>query len=547
MISLASLSPITETLNFRQAKHLLRRATYVLNKETINTLVGLSIEEAMDRLSTLNATVWEEPFDPIPLDSPDGYWLSSQEAPNTFSGQSRKRRILSSWWWYNSLHESTLKFKLTFFLHTSFTVSKDGGSATSTHFYDHLRLLDFYAYGSVKSLAKKITFDNSMLVYLDNTSNNANNPNENYAREFLELFTILKGPQIGEGDYTTYTELDVQEAAKIFSGIKVQLDRSLIDADTGLPKGSIVVNKHDSSDKTFSHAFNHQTISGGDSEETIVNELDTFVEMVFEKEATAKSFCKKLYRFFIKREITDTIESEVIEPLATELKSNHYELLPTVKTLLSSKHFFDMDDSDPSDGIFGSQVKSPLQMISELSSCFHLSIPDPTANMYDFYRFFNFVHNYFLESSGMILFSPDSVAGYPAHYQKPDYDRHWFSSNTVLGRYQLIESLISGRNKIGNNALIYAQLDCVSFVKDHLNHPSDALGLVTELSDLLFPESIDSQRSDYFIQHLLEGFPSYYWSAAWSEYEDTGVDTAIRSRLNTLFRALINAAEFQLT
>ena len=56
-----------------------------------------------------------------------------------------------------------------------------------------------------------------MLNYLDNTQNNANNPNENYAREFLELFTITKGEQVGEGDYTNYTELDVQQAARVNS------------------------------------------------------------------------------------------------------------------------------------------------------------------------------------------------------------------------------------------------------------------------------------------------------------------------------------------
>lgn len=76
-----------------------------------------------------------------------------------------------------------------------------------------------------------------MLDYLDNTKNNANNPNENYAREFLELFTILKGEQVGNGDYTNYTEVDVQQAAKVFSGIKTKHDRTIIDADTNIPMG----------------------------------------------------------------------------------------------------------------------------------------------------------------------------------------------------------------------------------------------------------------------------------------------------------------------
>ena len=135
------------------------------------------------------------------------------------------------------MKENKLKNKLVFFLHTCFTVAKDSGAGKSAYFYDYLRLLDFYAYGSIKTLAKKITFDNAMLYYLDNTTNNKDNPNENYAREFLELFTILKGPQIANGNYTKYTEHDIQQAARVFSGIKVKPNRDNIDNDTGIPYG----------------------------------------------------------------------------------------------------------------------------------------------------------------------------------------------------------------------------------------------------------------------------------------------------------------------
>ena len=543
---MASLLPISGVLGLRKAKHLLRRASFAYNKDSINTFADLNINDALNHLTSVETNAWEEPYDPLPTDNPDAFWLSSSELPNTFDGQGRKRRIVASWWWYNALNQVSLRHKITFFLHTSFTVSKDDGSGTSTHFYDHLQLLDFYAYGNIKTFAKKITFDNSMLLYLDNTTNNADNPNENYAREFLELFTILKGPQIADGNYTNYTELDIQEAAKVFSGIKIKYDRSIIDPDTNLPKGRISISDHDTSNKTFSNAFNNQTITGGNSEETIINELDSFVEMIFEKQATAKSFCRKLYRYYVKSEISEEIENDIIVPLATELINNDYELLPTVKTLLSSEHFFGINDTNENDIIIGSIVKSPLQMISEISSCFELEIPNPSTNNIDFYRFFNFVHNFFLASSGLILFSPDSVAGYPAHYQEPDYDRHWFSSNTVLGRYKLIESFISGRNKLGNNGLIYAQLDIVNYVRNHIINPSDAISLITELSDLLYPESIDSDRKNYFAENLLEGFPSYYWTNAWSEYLSTNDDSVVKSRLEALLSALINATEFQL-
>ena len=112
---MGSLSPFTGILDFRKAKHLLRRASYVFSKEAINSLVGLSIEEALNELLISKANAWNEPYDPLQTSNPDGYWLSSTELPSSFTGQKRKRKIISSWWWYNALNQKTLKHKLTFF------------------------------------------------------------------------------------------------------------------------------------------------------------------------------------------------------------------------------------------------------------------------------------------------------------------------------------------------------------------------------------------------------------------------------------------------
>ena len=142
--------------------------------------------------------------------------------------------------------------------------------------------------------------DNAMLNYLDNTQNNANNPNENYAREFLELFTITKGEQIGEGDYTNYTENDVIEAAKVFSGFKTQLDRTIIDSDTGIPMGRINVNQHDQNDKQFSHAFDNYELQGGTDENSIMDELTSLLKWFLTRRLQpldmlkkSTDFCKK--------------------------------------------------------------------------------------------------------------------------------------------------------------------------------------------------------------------------------------------------------------
>jgi hypothetical protein len=147
----------------------------------------------------------------------------------------------------------------------------------------------------------------------------------------------------------------------------------------------------------------------------------------------------------------------------------------------------------------------------------------------------------------MELYNPDSVAGYPAYYQEPSFDRNWFSSNTLIGRYKLIESLIIGRNTITPNANIYAQLDTVSFAKNKLNNPEDPVLLITEVANLLYPETIDTDRINYFKTFLVdEGFPDYYWTGLWSQYLNDNDDVSVKVHLNDLVTAMVNAPEFQL-
>ena len=548
---MASLNPLSSVLDLRKAKHLLRRSTFNYTKEQLETFVGMTATDAVNSLTTASANVLLEPYDPIPTASPDGFWTSSSELPNSFSGQGRKRALITAWWWHNAMSQLSLKHKLSFFLHTSFTVGKDSGTGPATLFFDHVNLLDYYALGNIKTLAKKITLDNSMLYYLNNTQNNDNNPNENYAREYLELFTILKGEQIGSGNYTNYTEVDIQQAAKVFSGFKVKADRSIFDTDTGIPSGYANYNKHDINNKTFSAAFGNQVITGATNAADMTRELNDFVDMIFSQQETAKAYTRKLYRYFVKSEWNATVETDIITPLAQILIDNNFEILPAVTTLLSSAHFYDADDSDATDNIIGAIIKSPLQQLSEVCSMFSVSYPDPSNsnNLLRYYNnfFLKFAHNVYFKAAGMELYNPDSVAGYPAYYQEPGFDRNWFSSNTLIGRYKLVESLIIGRNTIIPNTNIYAQLDTVNFAKNKLTNPEEPVLLITEIADLLFPEAIDTDRINYFKTFLVdEGFPDYYWTGLWSQYLNDNDDASVKARLNALITAMVNAAEFQL-
>ena len=541
-----SLDPLNSNLGQLRAKHLLRRCLFHYDNDLLTETSNLSAVEAVDQLLSDNTITYNEPYDPLPDEDPHGYWLSSGIYPPEIPNQARKRGLLSAWWWYNMINRVNLKDKLTFFLHTTFTIA-NGDVGASHYFYDHLRLLEYYSSGNLRDLAKKITLDNAMLNYLDNTQNNANNPNENYAREFLELFTITKGDQVGEGDYSTYTEQDVIEAAKVFSGFKTQLDRSIIDPDTNIPMGRLAINQHDQGLKTFSYAFDNYELQGGNTEELIFEELHEFVDMIFNKEATALAYVKKMYRFFVKSEWDQDVETNILMPLAEQLYEGDYEILPVIKRLLASQHFFDAADSDPSDEIIGSIIKSPLQLLSSTITNLGFNIPDPENDMENYYKFVMFfMRNTYFPMAGMNLFAPDTVAGHPAIYQSPDFDRHWFSSSTILARYRLIECLITGRNKLGGNGQFGSELDTVAFVENNSNNPSNIYYLVDEIANILYPNPIDEDRVNYFADLILEGYPSYYWTDTWDEYIATGENTIVKTRLDLLIGAMINAPEYQL-
>jgi uncharacterized protein (DUF1800 family) len=548
---MASLNQNTNLLGIVNAKHLLKRATFAYTKTLVDQYAQLTPNQALDLLLQNNPLVLSIPFDPLPTSSPDGFWTESTALPTSFTGQARKAKNVSGWWWYNAINTPTLKFKLSHFLSTRFTVAKSNGAGSATEFYDHVRLLLFYAYGNYKTFAKKMTLDNSMLDYLNNTANNKNSPDENYAREFFELFTIGKGPQIAEGNYTTYTESDIVQAAKVLTGFKRRSDRTVIDSITGIPKGYNVFAQHDLSQKVFSNAFNNTTINPATNNVTMDVELDSFVNMVFDQTATAKNICRKLYIYFVKGTITAEVETDIITPLAQLLFDNNYELVPAVRKLLESTHFYDLDDINPNDETIGAIIKSPLQQVSEICTYLQATIPNPTTDAFNFYNQFwvRFIHDTFLTNANMILFDPENVAGHLAYYQAPNFDKNWISSSTLIARYRLGESLLDGVNRISGNTSIVGKINISSVILNGglISDAADPVVLTTELCKALFAQFPDPTRVAYFMNSfLLQGLENFYWTTAWIEYTNNSNNTVVEPRLKLLVSKLLSAPESQI-
>ena len=548
---MASIVTHTQPLGIVFARHLLRRATFTYSKTLVEQFALLTPTQALNLLLQEPPLAVNLPFDPLPISAPDGFWTQSTALPGSFQAQARKAGIVAGWWWYNAINATSLKFKMSHFLSTRFTIEKSNSAGTSTEFFDHIRLLQFFAFGNYKTLAKKMTLNNTMLQYLNNTTNIKTAPNENYAREFFELFTIGKGVTVSAGNYTNYTEADIVQAAKVLTGIKRQSNRSVIDAQTGIPSGYNLFSQHDTSAKVFSAAFNNTSITGATSAAAMDVELDTFINMIFSKTATAKNICRKMYIYFVKGTITPEVETDIITPLAQQLFSNGYELAPIIRKLLESQHFYDLDDSNSNDETIGGIIKSPIQQLSEICTYLKATIPNPNTNPLGFYNTFwwNFVHNSYLAGSNMILFDPDNVAGHPAYYQAPDFDKSWIASSTLIARYRAGESLLDGVNRIRGNTNIVAKINISDVIRNGglISNPSNAYVLTSELCQALFAQTPDADRINYYMNSfLLQGLQPFYWTDAWQLYLFNNSNTVVESRLKLMLTKILSAPESQI-
>jgi uncharacterized protein (DUF1800 family) len=552
---MASLDPISGPLGIKAAGHLLRRATFGPTRKMIDQFAAYSIDQA---ISILFAPV-------VPPTDAEVPWLVPNPLPSDSIDEPNKSRRFKAWLLerMRSAGASSIE-KLTFFMHTQFTAI-EGVIEKHTALYNQNKLFRMYALGNIKILARKICNDNAMLVLLDGTLNVNGSPNENFAREFFELFTIGKGAQAGAGDYTNYTEQDVREAARVLSGFAADFTYSYPDSVTGIPTGivrtsaggavagALAANKHDAGVKIFSPRFDSVQISPNAQSGNMAtvdaaqDEVDQLVNMIFAKAETAKNICRKLYRFFVYYKITPEIEINVIEPLANTLIANNYELRPVLEQLLKSQHFFDKDNTQNTDDSRGAIIKSPIELTIGMMIFFNAQenpvIPDNAGP--DYIGPYESVLRS-LNLQGMDVYNPLDVAGYDAYSQAPYYNRNWISANYLANRYLLPNQLLYANVSMATFFGFY--LDALAYANGagNFTDPSNATLLIQEMIDYLLPEPISAARLGYFRNALLDVFGDTQWLQEWNTYKTTGDDNQVRSQLITFFWTVLKSPEYQL-
>lgn len=525
----AGLEPYEGPWEFAQAAHLLRRATFGPSVQQIKESVDLGLAGTLELLFAdlpmpsppLNYNYNQDPFTPIGATWVEAPYIRGRNL------QGYRRRSLRAWLMGLMINEGTsIREKLTLFWHSHFATS----NIIDANFeYRHLSLLRENAWGNFRDLIKKATIDPAMLRFLNGNQNTEKAPNENYARELFELYTVGKGALAGPGDYTTFTEEDVLEAARVLTGWR---DRGyLTKAEGVLPSSYYQNNRHDQGQKQLSHRFNNAVINNGRDKE-----YGQLIDIIFEQRNTALFISRKWYRWFVYYHIDDEIEANVIEPMADLLIANDFEIRPVLETLFSSAHFHQLLSVGP-------MIKNPIDYLVAPFKQFKVRFSDNYQYYYNaWWKFF-----VGLELMQMVYLSPPDVAGWKAYYQAPLFYRTWINSSTLPVRMKLVETLMGQGYRF--NGFTH-KIDVLAFVGT-LDNPQNPNELIAEIAQALYPRPLTDKQLTALKEILIPGLEDYVWTNEYIEYtvnpNDVQAKNTVQRRLESLLKIMLILPEYQLS
>jgi uncharacterized protein (DUF1800 family) len=517
----SGLAPYTGSWNRNEVMHLLKRLTFGAPKEEVDYFSTLSFTQAIDLLLNTTNTNPGEPLKhyntdvltpandldwSLPIGKPWVNTMSSDGGVNAVRVQS-----LKCWWLHNMITQPrSIEEKMILFWSTHLAVEFDTVS-NGINCYRYLSLLRQYALGNFKAFVKQMTLNPAMLGYLNGVNNQKNAPDENYARELQELFTLGKGPD------SLYTEADVKAAAKVLTGWRVQNGNAYF-----------TLSRHDVTNKQFSSFYNNTVITGQNSANGGELELDAMLNMIFQKEEVSKYMCRRFYRFFVFGDISPTVENEIITPLAATFRDVGYQVKPVLEQLFKSEHFFDVLTQ-------GAMIKGPIDFLVGAMREFKVKMP-PAANTLVYYRHLN----YFRDQAGIMeqnLGDVPNVSGWPAYYQQPLYDSLWINTDTYTKRQSFITTLLNGYTNTSQRSIA----DVIELAR-RMPNPSDPNALVADMALYflripLLPETLQRIKVDI----LLTGQNSdYYWTNAWNSYLNNPFNTSVYNEMYTRLRSLVS-------
>jgi uncharacterized protein (DUF1800 family) len=381
-------------LSPEEARHLLARAGYGANAAEIAELAPLSREAAVDKLL---AGMRREPIVPLPefLSRPwpryrDFPTMTQEQRDHFIQARRLELQQLKAWWYAEKiLTPSPLTERMTLFWHNHFVSAFEAVGHNVHRLYDQNAMFRREAGGSFAVLVYEILRDPIMLRYLDNNTNRRGRPNENLARELLELFAL------GEGHYT---EADIKEIARALTGRAIDPP-----SDFGY---RFVRGWHDDGSKTFLGR-------------TGQFDADDVARIVLEQPRAAEFVAEKLWREFVSPAPPPRAE---IQRVASALRDSRFQMKPALRALFLSDGFWAAADR-------GAIVKSPTALIVGLHRDLGLPLVDLQALPVYGRRL------------GQDLFEPPNVKGWPG-------DAAWITPALLVNRHDVLGRLLANRDLV---------------------------------------------------------------------------------------------------
>jgi uncharacterized protein (DUF1800 family) len=431
-----------------RAAHLLRRTIFGPTPAEIDSAVRSRPDAVVEQLLA----------EPRRLPDPPATWVNEDPfvRPDSAERKIERQRVDDTRGWWMALIANqglSLTEKMTLFWHDHFATQAIDVKRPQYLFKQNTAFRQS-AFGNFKHLVLAMNTDPAMLYFLDGRLNKVGKPNENYARELMELFTMGVG---------NYTEADVGEAARAFTGWIVEGRRSRLNE-----------NRHDKGEKTFLGR------TGNWNGVEITN-------IIFDRPVTAKFICRKLYQEFVYHYPDEWI----VDQLAQKLREHNYELKPVLETLLLSAHFFD-------DSTIGSKIKSPIDLTAGTARSLGLTVGEDG----------NLEAKFLVDQAedlGQKLLDPPNVAGWQGY-------RSWISTNTLPKRHLHTDKLVNGESHfVGREFYTMSAMDHVDYIM-RFPDPWDAVKLVRSMGECLTAFPVDAEREELFLSVLLEGAEVYDWN-----------------------------------
>ena len=395
LIAAAWARALPLVLDEAAARHLLLRTGFAPTVDDVRPLLGLSPAQAVDRLLAEAAA---ETRRATPRLAPPAFTGAAIATPlGRLSEDERKRALVQQQlqifelrgWWLQQMSQSPapLAERMTLFWHNHFATSQQKVRQPQGMWIQH-KLLRREALGDFRALLHAIARDPAMLVYLDGASNRDRAPNENFAREVMELFTL------GEGHYG---ERDIKEAARAFSGWTV--DR--VDWQAAF--------------RPRLHDYGSKTVLGRSGR----FDGDAVLDILLAQPAAPRFVATKLWREFVSPEPASEAEGTELERVARRLVQG-WQIAPALRELLLSEAFW-------ADANRAALIKSPVELVVGSFRQFGVSQPDGMAAALMSTRM------------GQALFMPPNVKGWPGYTD-------WIDANQLLERRRFAERLLRGRD-----------------------------------------------------------------------------------------------------